>query len=287
MKIRRLRFLWSLPFFAFLVFIHSCMTFRMSPKEVDSFFQSKRVKGSQHQYKTGPEAYSIHYAQAGDEKKPLVLFVHGSPGSLSAFIDFLADTVLTNNALVITTDRPGFGYSNFGIAEPSLEKQAAALKPILEKYKGNRPIILVGHSLGGPVIAQMAMDYPEWVDGLVFVAASIDPELEPDELWFRAPLATPFLSWILPRSFRSSNDEIYQLQPQLYNMVPRWKEIKCPVIFIQGKKDQLVDPGNAGFAKKMMINTSVEIVMKDDMNHFVPWSDPELIRAAIIKLLSK
>ncbi len=287
MKGRRLRvFLLSLPYFLFLIVIHSCMTFRMSPKEVDAFFQSKNVKGSQHQYKTGPDAYSIHYVQAGNENKPLVLFVHGSPGSSSAFIDFLADTTLINNALVITTDRPGFGYSNFGIAEPSLEKQAAALKQILEKHKNNRPIILVGHSLGGPVIAQMAMDYPDLVDGLVFVAASIDPELEPDELWFRAPLATPFLSWVLPRSFRSSNDEIYQLQPQLYNMQPRWKEIKCPVIFIQGKKDQLVDPGNADFARKMMVNTSVEIVTKDDMNHFVPWSDPELIRNAVIKLLS-
>lgn len=282
---RHLRILLGLPYFTFLILIHSCMTFRMSPKEVDSFFKSKNVKGSQHQYKT--DTYSIHYAQAGDDTKPLVLFVHGSPGSLSAFIDFLADTAITNKAFAVTTDRPGFGYSNFGIAETSLEKQAAALKPILERYQNNRPIILVGHSLGGPVIAQMAMDYPELVDGLVFVAASIDPELEPDELWFRAPLATPFLSWLLPRSFRSSNEEIYQLEPQLYNMQSRWKEIKCPVIFIQGGKDQFVPPENADFAKKMMVSTSVEIVTKEDMNHFVPWSDPQLIRQAILSLLNE
>jgi pimeloyl-ACP methyl ester carboxylesterase len=286
MRGKRLHILFfALPYFTILILMHSCMTFRMSHREVDEYFKSKNVAGSQHQYKT--DVCTIHYAQAGDENKPLVLFVHGSPGSLSAFIDFLADSALLNKALLVTVDRPGFGHSNFGIAETSLEKQAAALKPILEKYKANRPVILVGHSLGGPVIAQLAMDYPELVDGLVFVAASIDPSLEPDELWFRAPLATPFLSWILPRSFRASNEEIYQLEPQLYNMQPRWKEIKCPVIFIQGKKDQFVPPENADFAKKMMVNTTVEIVMKEDMDHFVPWSDPELIRDAVLKLLKK
>ena len=282
---RRLRILiFALPCLI-IILMHSCMTFRMSPREIDDFFKAKKVSGSQHEYKV--DTYSIHYAQSGDEQKPLVLFVHGSPGSLSAFIDFLADSILLNKALLITSDRPGFGHSHFGIAETSLQKQAAALKPILEKHKNNRPIILVGHSLGGPVIAQLAMDYPDLVDGLVFVAASLDPTLEPDELWFRAPLATPFLSWILPRSFRASNEEIYQLEPQLENMLPRWKAIKCPVVFIQGMKDQFVPPQNAAFAKRMMVNTNVEIVMKDDMNHFVPWTNPELIRKAVLKLLDK
>lgn len=260
---------------------HSCMTFRMSSKEVDAYFAAKNVKASQEMYAIG--AREIHYVKAGNETHPLVLFVHGSPGSLSAFIDFLADSTLLDHFLLITTDRPGFGYSNFGNAEPSLASQAALLKPILEKYKNNKPVILVGHSLGGPVIARMAMDFPELVDGLVFVAASIDPNLEPNETWFRAPLATPFLSWILPRSFRSSNEEIYQLKPQLESMMPLWADIKCRVIVIQGGEDDLVDPGNADFARKMLVHAPVEYMLKKDMNHFVPWSHPELIREAILK----
>jgi pimeloyl-ACP methyl ester carboxylesterase len=283
---RRFRLVVALlVFICLMISFHSCVTFRMSDKEIKEYFHTKKINGSQHHYKSGK--YTIHYAQAGSESNPLVLFVHGSPGSLSAFIGFLGDTALTSRSLVITTDRPGFGHSNFGIAEPSLEKQAATLKPILEKYKNNRPIILIGHSLGGPVIARMAIDYPDLVDGLVLVAASIDPELEPNELWFRAPLATPFLSWVLPRSLRASNEEIYQLEPQLEEMLPLWKEIKCPVIVIQGKKDSLVPPGNADFAKKMLVNAPVEFILKEDMDHFVPWSNPELIRQAILQLLPK
>src|SRR5689334_21645086 len=114
----------------FMISLHSCMTFRMSSKEVDEFFAEKKVHETQHQYKVGFR--DIHYVKAGDESKPLIVFIHGSPGSLSAFIHFLADTTLLKVSLMISTDRPGFGYSNFGNGERSLQKQAELLKPLLE-----------------------------------------------------------------------------------------------------------------------------------------------------------
>lgn len=214
-----------------------------------------------------------------------MLFVHGSPGSLSAFTHFLADSTLTSKALLITADRPGFGHAGLGVAEPSLEQQAKMLKPILEKHRNNRPIVLIGHSLGGPVVARMAIDFPELVDGLVLVAPSIDPELEPNEMWFRAPLATPFLSWVLPRSFRASNEEIYHLKPQLEALRPLWKRISCPVTVIQGEKDSFVPAGNADFAQSELVSTTVSVMMESNANHFIPWNRPELIQQAILEFL--
>jgi pimeloyl-ACP methyl ester carboxylesterase len=282
---RRISFVFVSFFFAVFLTFHACTPFRMSQKKLHEYFTTNKINGTLENYQVGFR--DIYYARAGDESKPLVLFIHGSPGSLDAFIHFLGDSILLKRALLISTDRPGFGYSNFGNAEPSLVKQADALKPILLKYQTNRPIILVGHSLGGPLIARMAIDYPELVDGLVIVAGSIDPELEPNETWFRAPLATPFLSWVLPRAFRASNEEIYRLKPELQEMLPLWKNIKCPVIVIQGGSDGLVPKENADFARKMLTNAPVEFVLVDSMNHFVPWSNPELIHDAVLKLLSK
>lgn len=264
-----------------LALLDSCMQFRMSSSEINKYFADRGLEETQHSYKVGNRVVS--YVHAGNENKPVIIFVHGSPGSLSAFIHFLTDTTLLKNTQLISVDRPGFGSSNFGYAEPSLEKQASLLKPLLEKYRNTRPIILVGHSLGGPVIARMAMDYPELVDGLVMVAPSIDPQLEPKE-WFRGPLALPFLKWILPRSIRASNDEIWNLKPELQSMEPQWSKIKANTIVIQGNEDTLVPPGNAAFAKKMITNAPVEVVMKEGMNHFVPWNNPQLIRDAILKL---
>lgn len=268
---------------ALMTTLHACMSFRMSDRKIDQYFREHHIEGSRHTYSVGRK--KMHYVQAGKETDPLILFVHGSPGSLSAFIHFLGDTALTNHGLVISTDRPGFGYSQFGVAEPSLKKQADMLKPILEKHQDNRPIILVGHSLGGPLIARMAMDYPELVDGLVIVAGSIDPELEPDEQWFRVPLATPFFRWLLPRSFRASNEEIVDLRYELEDMLPYWKTIRCPVVVVQGKADDLVPAGNADFARRMLVNAPVDFIFKDDMNHFVPWTHPELIREGVLRIL--
>jgi pimeloyl-ACP methyl ester carboxylesterase len=257
------------------------MQFRMSKSEIDEFFRNKMYAGVEHSYYVGRQ--KINYLMAGNDSLPLVVFVHGSPGSLSAFIDFMDDTVLLEKTRMVSVDRPGFGASNFGYAEPSLEKQSAELKPILEKHKNGKPVYLVGHSLGGPLIARMAIDYPELVDGLIFVAGSVDPELEPNE-WFRGPLATPFLKWMLPRSLRASNDEIYQLKPQLEAMVPLWSQITCKSIFIQGDQDELVPKENVDFAKKMMVNAPLEVVMYPGMNHFVPWTHPFLIENAILYL---
>lgn len=276
--------LTSIAIFSLLLLMDSCLQFRMSKTEIDSYFKDKETKGVLKQYDR--DKRRLTYLVTGDSTKPLVVFVHGSPGSLSAFIDFMADTVLLKHAQLITLDRPGFGASNFGYAEPSLIKQVALLEPILRERKNNRPIILVGHSLGAPFIARMALDYPELVDGLVMVAPSIDPELEPYE-WFRGPMATPFIKWLLPRSIRASNDEIYQLKPQLELMLPLWKRITVPTLVIQGTKDSLVDPGNADFAKKMMINAPVKLVMIDGMDHFIPWSAPDKIRQSVLELLDE
>jgi len=254
----------------------------MSKSEINEYFSNKDIKGTLHHYKVGKRV--INYLAVGDSTLPLVVFIHGSPGSLSAFIDFMADTALLKRAQLVTVDRPGFGASNFGYAEPSLQKQAALLRPILELNKKQRPIILVGHSLGGPLIARMAMDFPELIDGLVMVAPSIDPQLEPHE-WFRGPLATPFLKWILPRSLRASNDEIYKLKPELEEMIPLWSKIRANTIVIQGTKDDLVPMENAAFAKKMLINAPVNLVMIEDMNHFIPWRKSEVITKAVVEQL--
>lgn len=278
--------LFVVPFFlitGFTLLLDGCMQFRMSSREIDTFFTNAPQKGTLHQYHTGKRL--INYLEAGSDSLALLIFVHGSPGSLSAFIDFMKDTALLSHAQLISVDRPGFGASNFGYAEPSLQKQAALLKPILESHRHQRPIVLVGHSLGGPLIARMAMDYPELVDGLLFVAPSIDPALEPHE-WFRAPLATPFLKFLLPRSIRASNDEIYRLKPELEEMIPLWSGVHARSIVIQGEKDTLVPPGNAQFAKKMITGAPVKLVMVDNLDHFVPWRRPDLIRRYALELLS-
>ena len=261
--------------------LSSCFSFRMSQQEIDKAFTGFKQKPIQRQIEV--QGTKMNFAEIGNDSLPVAFFVHGSPGSWTAFIDFMKDTVLLKKVKMVSVDRIGFGASELGEGEKSLQTQVELLKPIVayEKRFGKK-IILIGHSLGGPVIAKMAMEYPELIDKLIIVAGSIAPDLEPNEKWFRIPMAFSPIRVLIPASFRASNDEILFLKPELEKMLPLWKNIRQPVIVIQGGKDMLVNPKNADFAQKMLVNSAkVEIIRVDTMNHFVPWSHPFLIKKVI------
>lgn len=259
------------------------MSFRLSQKEVDEHFANQKYQLKQHQIIVNKR--TINYAEIGNDTLPVALFVHGSPGSWSGWEGFLKDSTLLQKVKMVAVDRPGFGYSGLGKAEKTLKEQANYLRPIVEKYKKeHNKIILIGHSLGGPMIARMAIDYPELIDNLIFVAASNAPELEPP-LWYRYIGDFILFRYLIPQSFRASNREILYLKPELEKMLPLWKKIRQKSIVIQGDKDIFVPYQNAEFTRKMLKNAKVEVIMKKEMNHFVPWSNPELIKEAILKLV--
>lgn len=280
---RRRILLVVLPCIAALVLtLHSCVTMRMSRGEVAEYFDTNRIDGELHELDV--DGRHMAWVEAGNVDGPLIVFVHGSPGSLSAFLGFFNDRELLAKARLIAVDRPGYGYSELGRSEASLAEQARLIAAVIEQYRGNKPVIVVGHSYGGPVIARLAMDRPDLIDGLVLVAASIDPNLEPKH-WYQRPLASPPLRWLVPRPLRACNEEIIGLEPELRAMLPRWGEITMPVTVIQGESDTLVPPANAEFAKRMMVNAKVELVEVPGMDHFIPWKAPELIRDAIVRQL--
>ncbi len=268
---------------ALVVLLSRCISVSMSDKKVSQYFAAQDIKPTFGVVQVGNRA--IHYATIGADTLPTVLFIHGSPGTWDAFISFFADSTLYTRAHLISVDRPGFGKSGKGTPEPSMQKQATYLAPLLRLGKSEEKPILVGHSLGGPVAVRLAMDYPDEVGGLILVAPSVDPELEKEE-WYR-PLgaAVPF-RWLLPAELDVSNREIMPLKGELEKMLPLWAGIRMPVTVIQGEDDPLVPPGNAAFAKRMLVNAPVTIQMIPDMNHFIPWSRPDLIHTAIIHHLT-
>lgn len=255
---------------------------RMSKGQVKAYFAESGQKPVINRYRFADR--TINYAEAGSKELPTVIFIHGAPGSWTSFINFLADSLLLNHAHLIAVDRPGHGHSDFGDPVVSIREQARLLKSLIDK--SNKPVLLVGHSLGGAVAARVAMDYPDLIDALILVAPSIDPGLEPDDGWWRQPFTTPYLSWILPVSWSVANVEIYHLKEELMQMMPLWKDVKMPVTIIQGLNDELVPPGNVDFAKKMLTNSeNFDVVIKENANHFIPWDDPKVIREAILKYI--
>ncbi|MES2733845.1 MAG: alpha/beta hydrolase [Bacteroidota bacterium] len=274
-----------LPF----LLLSRCVMFRISDEKAAKSFENFPIKPSFHYYKCkleGQHTWKMHYVEIGSDTLPMVVFVHGSPGSWDAFISYFKDSTLLKKARLLSVDRPGYGYSDFGHAETSVKRQAALLAEVLRLNKSSKLPILVGHSLGGPVIARMAMDYPSLVGGLVLVAPSIDPALERKE-YYRYALKFSLISLLMPREFDVSNREIQAFKHGLVKMLPYWKNIRVPVTVIQGESDNLVDPRNADFAVKMLINAdNLRVIRLPNVNHFIPWSHPQVIQQAILKHLA-
>ncbi len=233
------------------------------------------------------ETSRLHYVASGrasSAETPRILFVHGSPGTWSAWETWLAEPRLRDRARLIAPDRPGFGGSNRGIAEPSLARQAAALAAVLDAEPG-LPAIVVGHSLGGPIAAKLAMDRPDLVGALLLVAPSIDPALE-KRRWFNYAGATRVVQWFLPVDWIASNRELWPLKTELEAMLPAWRSIDVPVIVVQGMDDDLVPPGNAAFAERVL-ERGVEVRRIPAAGHFVLWQQPESVTGPLLELLAQ
>lgn len=230
------------------------------------------------------DGIEMRYVDIGNEANPLVIFIHGAPGSLDAFNKFLKDPDLRRKTRMIAMDRAGYGQSNFGIPETSLQKQAKLIAPLLEKNKNNQKPILVGHSFGGTIAAKLAMDYPEKIGGLILAGAAIDPEHEKFFSIARI-IDIHFLYKVVPESMKVANAEKNTHVEELKKMLPYWPKITTMVTILHGKKDGLVPIENAYFAEKVLQNAEVKMAIYEDSGHLIPWTSPELLKKEILSLI--
>ena len=271
-----------LLFAAGAVIYVNTINFDMAQEEIDAILS--QVDYEMQSTVIDYEGRPIHYMEIGDPDKPVVMFVHGSPGSWDNFARYVGSPTLLEHARVIAVTRPGYGQSGGGTYEPSVVKQAAAFLKILEMRSPDTPAVLLGHSYGGPVVARMAMDGPQRVASLVLAGASIDPELE-KMMWFQYPAAVPPISWLIPSFLLVCNLEILALEPELEDMLPLWEDITVPVTVIHGELDELVPIGNAEFADRMLVNAPVKMMRYEDMNHFMIWTRRDMVENEVIRLV--
>ncbi len=273
--------------FGFSAGFSGCMSFRTEPEVLKTEFLEEGLVAPKFDIVTSDDDWSIHMATVEGEFDWTVVFVHGSPGSLDAFISFLKNDELRSRVRLVSVDRPGFGLSDPGEAVPSIEEQAFRIRHALVQKGIEGNVILVGHSLGGAVVARIAVDYPELARGLILVAPSVDPDLV-GRRWYNYLAKFPLVYWGLSRDWKNSNDEIYPLREQMELLKNRLDTLSESVIVIQGMKDRLVHPENADFIERELRGAErLDVWRIEDMNHFVPWTHPELIERAIYQLLEE
>ena len=117
------------------------------------------------------DAGKVHYYDIGKNNKEALIFIHGWTcsadfwkDSYSAFPDYR----------VIAIDLPGHGQSDKPHADYTMEYFAKSIDAVMKTAK-IKQAVLVGHSMGTPVIRQFYRLYPKKTLGLVIVDGALKP----------------------------------------------------------------------------------------------------------------
>jgi pimeloyl-ACP methyl ester carboxylesterase len=110
----------------------------------------------------------IHYLAAGDGP-PVVLLHGGIIDAADVTWPPVVDRLAADHTVVVP-DLLGYGESDLPPGPYSVQRHADVVAGVLDEL-GLAPVTLVGHSLGGGIAIQVALDRPDAVAGLVPVDA--------------------------------------------------------------------------------------------------------------------
>jgi membrane protein DedA with SNARE-associated domain/pimeloyl-ACP methyl ester carboxylesterase len=120
-----------------------------------------------------PVAVASRAGGSSDPDAPLVLLLHGSPGDLTNFDAIQADLDPSLRSLAV--DLPGFGASTHRLPDYSPAAHAAYLLDLLDTrpdLPADRPVHVVGYSMGGAVALRLIEQRPERIASVVMLAAT-------------------------------------------------------------------------------------------------------------------
>ncbi|MEE9348528.1 MAG: alpha/beta hydrolase [Flavobacteriaceae bacterium] len=277
------RYIFSILLLGLLVFVNSCMTMRKSDKKVLKKF--KKLGQTPIIYHDTFNGIPIRYIadKKFNNSLPTIIFVHGAPGSSDNYYTHLQDVTLQKKANLVTVDRLGYGYSNFGKAEVSLSKQANMIHYIAQKYKDTK-IMLVGWSYGGTIVGKMAMNNANYRH-IIMIAPAVSPKDE-KHFWFGKFAKWKATRWLAPKVFQVAEDEKLAHANELEKIENDWQKITTPITYYHGKNDGLVPYENMAFLQSKINDSILKSVTIDKGNHFIIFKKYELIKKEMLAVLS-
>jgi pimeloyl-ACP methyl ester carboxylesterase len=272
----------------------------------------------------GGRLHVVELGSPSASSLPVVL-IHGASSNLQSMRQPLGDR-LGRNHRVIMIDRPGHGWStrdNLSDSTPTI--QARMIDEALGKLGVERAII-VGHSWGGALALAMAINHPARVAGLVMLSpvthrwaggvawyhnlgatpvagrlfahtlalpagllmlnpgarGAFFPQAMPDSYVGDTAIALV----LRPREFLANAQDMVTLKDAVTAQMPRYAEIKAPVVILHGDVDKSVylDVHARQFVKAV---PHAELIVLPGVGHLVPTAATDRVIAAIEQLLAQ
>jgi len=227
------------------------------------------------------EEYSLRtlYVTSAKPQQSLIVFVHGAPGTISAYDMYYTDSMYMNRSDVFAFDRIGYGCSELGKAEIDIYKQAKIYNKLLDSIVNRyTTVYIVSHSFGGAISTMMTYDRKKRFTKHLMINPVISSKAE--EMFWYAKLPTAFpLRYFSPKSLKSASIEKKEHKKQLVLLEPMFKEVNTPTMMIQsGKKDNLAPPPHLDEAKLLFKPDRFSWDFLPKHNHLLPFKHKEKMK---------
>ena len=259
----------------------------------------------------------IHYELAGPKNSDLVVLVHGF--SVPSYLwkptfQFL----LQEGYQVLRFDLFGRGFSDRPDEEYGLDLFSDQINDLLIALHINRPIQLLGLSMGGPVVTRFTNRYPEKVNSLILqdpLVNQLDPKLiSPLDISFVGEYL--FCVSVIPRyisghknnpakgnHFAHWGDQYqqqlrykgyrkallsslrYMSKTPFIQEYQKLSELKIPKLSIWGSEDKTIPISEADVLIELMPDMKFEVIQ--GASHIPSMEMPEAFNAVLLKFLQE
>ncbi|MEZ5072361.1 MAG: alpha/beta hydrolase [Bacteroidales bacterium] len=143
-----------------------------------------KEKEEERQFEKGVVDLGTHslrtYALMNDRPN-LVVLEAGLGDDHSVWLTLNLAEALGDSADVLIYDRGGYGESTLDDNPRNIERLRSELEAVVNPYAESKNLILVGHSLGGLIIRDFAINHPESTTGLLFLDPSHEAYNQPTQ----------------------------------------------------------------------------------------------------------
>ncbi|MBT8231066.1 MAG: alpha/beta fold hydrolase [Saprospiraceae bacterium] len=230
---------------------------------------------------------SLRYLESGlkNNKAPLLVFIHGAPGSIDQFKTFHADYDLKNSFKIISVDRLGYGESDRGRAEININVQAEVISKVLKQYDPVQTLI-IAHDYGCNISALIAAKDSTITDGIIMYAPSINPTSKHTK-WYHHIINNGLFRTILPDHINVSTVERINQEKSLSDIKYEWQKINCPILFLSEKSEtKTKDNIEINFAKNHIPEHILHIKHRAGIGHLHIWKNKALLKNIILEFLA-
>jgi pimeloyl-ACP methyl ester carboxylesterase len=263
---------------------------------------------------------SVNYVDIDESKtaEPPVVFIHGLGGCWQNWIENLPR--IAQERRCIAMDLPGFGSSEMPAEKIRISKYADTVVELLDAIGVQKPVDVVGNSMGGFIAAEIGIRHPDLCHSVVLVSAagiSITnlrrrPVLTTARITAavtnfvimrrgsmvkRPVLRHAMLGYVLRHPTRIKADLAYQIMhgsgsPGFlsaldaltdYDFRDRLGEVKCPTLLVWGREDNLVPVEDADEFERLIPNARKVIL--DDTGHVPMIERPQTFNDLLVEFL--